>query len=375
MSKDGPLIPAWKIRRELASLREQIAALPELVVGPLRKLSADRRFPRDLKIWPGARPVGDRVAIYLIYQPNGLPASTQIACRHLAERGYAVLLVANSPVSALDRERLAPDVWQIVERQNFGYDFGGYRDGLMLLRHWRQTPSQLIVLNDSVWFPLSAQESLVAQMESSAADFVGAQRYVDHLDDYEEKTGILMSFFFLFKKSLLEAREFRTFWARYVPSGNKVLTVRRGERRFSRQLIAQGHPGEGIYSPVRFLQMLADKPAEFLAKTLDYAAYTDPDLEQAGAALLTEASRDEDWRLRALAHIRETVSRRNFCSSFPYAAIGGMGVPFLKKNNAELQLRMRRQYLRAVEAGDLDRPENEMWQEIAASVGRCAVVR
>ncbi|HEY5762948.1 MAG TPA: rhamnan synthesis F family protein [Rhodocyclaceae bacterium] len=362
------MVPRWKMRRELRSLREQIAALPELIVGPLRKRRADRRFPHDLRIADGAAPASARIAIYLTFQPNGLAESTLIACRHLAERGYAVLLVANAPIADADRERLAPHVWRFVQRVNFGYDFGGYRDGLQLLQHWQARPRYLIVLNDSIWFPLYPQEDLIARMEGSEAAFVGAQRYVDHLDDLEERTGILMSFLFLFKAPLLESPEFRRFWRSYVPSSSKVLTVRRGERRFSRQLIARGQTGDGIYSPVRFLQAMAQQSTEFLAKTLDYAAYTDADLERESGALLAEPVRDDSWRDRVLVHLRTTSGRRNFCSAFPYASIQALGVPFLKKNRAELQMRMRRQFLRAVAAGELPRPVEAIFREIERSV-------
>jgi hypothetical protein len=40
----------------------------------------------------------------------------------------------------------------------------------------------------------------------------------------------------------------------------------------------------------------------------------------------------------------------------------------LKKNRGELQIRMRRQYVRAVEAGDLPRPDEATFAEIVASV-------
>ena len=362
------LVPRWKIRRELRSLREQIAALPEVVVGPLRKLRADRRFPHDLRIVDGAAPSSAKIAIYLTFQPQGMAESTLSACRHLAGGGYAVLLVANAPIADADRERLAPHVWRFVQRVNFGYDFGGYRDGLRLIQHWQLRPTHLIVLNDSIWFPLYPDEELIARMEGSPSGFVGAQRYVDHLDDLDERTGILMSFFFLFKAALLESPEFRRFWRSYVPSSSKVLTVKRGERRFSRQLIARGQTGDGIYSPVRFLRAMAGQSAEFLAKTLDYAAYTDADLEAQGAALLAEQVHDEGWRRRVLLHLRAASERRNFCSVFPYASIKGLAVPFLKKNRAELQLRMRRQFLRAVAAGDLPQPAAEMLREIQARV-------
>jgi len=50
------------------------------------------------------------------------------------------------------------------------------------------------------------------------------------------------------------------------------------------------------------------------------------------------------------------ASKRNFHSSFCYGTIKILGIPFLKKNKGELQVRTREQYLLAVKAGDLPSP-------------------
>ena len=91
-------------------------------------------------------------------------------------------------------------------------------------------------------------------------------------------------------------------------------------------------------------------PDEELRKVLDYAAYTDEPLQRSGDALLAESSATPGWRERALAQLQAAVDRRNPVSTLCYAAIRWMGVPYLKKNAGELQVRMRRQYLRAVAA-------------------------
>lgn len=361
------MIPAWKIRRELETARQQLQAIPERLIGPARQRRLDSQFPSGLRVADGAASLGPKVAVFLVYQPRGMSASVVATCRHLSERGYSVMLVANSPVSAADEAMLARWVWRFVERSNFGYDFGGYRDGIRLLWHWSVSPESLIILNDSVWFPLDQNETMLTSMETSSAGFLGALRHVDQPETDTEHAGIFLSYFFLIKRAVLTSDVFVNYWNSYVSTSNKYLTVRRGERGFSRTLFAAGVPSEGLYSRDRFMVKVAQQSAAFLRQTLVYGAYTDPGLEQARDALLQTDSRSEAWRAQAIDHIRTVVNKRNFHSSFCFASIRLLGIPLLKKNRGELQVRMRRQYLRAVQAGDLPAPEPAVLAEIEAS--------
>lgn len=362
------MIPGWKIRRELETARQQLLAIPERLIGPARQRRLDSRFPGDFRVVNGVAPLGSKVAIFLVYQPRGLSASAVATCRHLCERGYSVVLVANSPISAADEQTVGRWVWRFVERPNFGYDFGGYRDGIRLLWHWSVSPECLIVMNDSVWFPLDRSETMLATMEASPAGFLGALRHVDLPDTDTEHAGIFLSYFFLIKRPVLTSEVFINYWSNYVCTSNKYLTVRRGERGFSRALFAAGVPSEGLYSRDRFMAALARQPAAFLRQTLAYGAYTDPDLASQRDALLQAEGGSQEWRTRAIDHIQTVVNKRNFHSSFCFASIRLLAIPLLKKNKGELQVRMRRQYLRAVQAGDLPAPEPAVLAEIEASV-------
>lgn len=361
------MIPAWKIRRELETARQQLQAIPERLIGPSRQRRLDSQFPKGFRVVNGAAELGSKVAIFLVYQPRGMSASAVATCRHLSARGYSVVLVANSPVSLADEQALGRWVWRFVERPNFGYDFGGYRDGIRLLWHWAVSPDSLIILNDSVWFPLDRNETMLASMEASSAGFLGALRHVDLPETDTEHAGIFLSYFFLIKRAVLTSDVFVNYWNSYVSTSNKYLTVRRGERGFSRTLFAAGVPSEGLYSKDRFMTAVEQQPAAFLRQTLVYGAYTDPALEQARDALLQTFTTSESWRSQAIDHIRTVVNKRNFHSSFCFASIRLLGIPLLKKNKGELQVRMRRQYLRAVSAGDLPAPEPAVLAEIEAS--------
>lgn len=358
------MIPAWKIQRELETLWQQLQAVPEVLIGPLRQRWLDRRFPTDFRLVDGLSPLKQKVAIFLVYQPRGVAASVIATCKHLSCKGYAVLMVSNSPVTAQDRAALGAYVWRFVERKNFGYDFGGYRDGIRLLWYWSVSPETLVILNDSVWFPLNSEESMLDSMEQSPANFLGALRHVDASEVDGEHVGIFLSYFFLIKRPVLSSSIFIDYWKNYVSTSNKYLTVRRGERDFSRAMFSAGVSSEGIYSRDRFLRYMEAQSSQVLALTLRYAAYTDELFEYQRDQLLAQEERGLVWRKQVLEHMRFVVGKRNFHSSFCYATIGLLGVPFLKKNNGELQIRMRKQYVRAVREGSLSKPDALMFEEI-----------
>ncbi|MFM7443408.1 MAG: hypothetical protein ACKO2N_05765, partial [Tabrizicola sp.] len=72
----------------------------------------------------------------------------------------------------------------------------------------------------------------------------------------------------------------------------------------------------------------------------------------------------------------------HFHASFSYASISLLNVPFIKKTSGTilskgyglLHLKMRQQYLRAVEAGDLPPPGTEVREEILARQGEGALL-
>jgi len=144
------MIQFWKLRRELARLGQQLRAIPETLWKPAAQRKHDRAFDAGFPVHDGAQPLGKKIAILLIYQPHGIQESILEICTHLLAQGFIPFILTNTPLSPHDLERLIPRVWRIIERPNFGYDFGGYRDGIKALWQWKITPGSLLVLNDSI---------------------------------------------------------------------------------------------------------------------------------------------------------------------------------------------------------------------------------
>lgn len=366
------MLPFWKIKRELSRLTQQLHGLYEIATHPIRQPWLEKKADKALRFSEGQWFLSDsspiKIAIFLVFQPNGLGKSVSLTCKHLSNNGYAVLLIANHPISDSDKVHLSSTVWRFAERQNYGYDFGGYKEGVKLLWKWGINPDFLIILNDSIWFPLDENCCLINKMELSNGSFIGAKRHTLAGVSDEEFGGFFESYFFLIKQSVWSSLAFIKYWQNYISTSNKYLTVRRGERGFSSAMFKAKFSSEGIYSRDRFLTLMSKQTPEILRKTLVYGAYTEIEFDIRSKILLKEFRTTNEWAEQALELIKDVVNRRNFASSFCYPCCSLLNISFMKKNKGQLQLIMRKQYIRAVEAGDLPKPDSATFQEILNSI-------
>lgn len=368
--------PLWKIYRELDRLRQMLAAAVGRLYEPILQRAHDRRRDERIEVIDGALPRGGKIAVFLVYQPRGLSPTVLETAAHIASKGYAPLVVSNTPLSGPDRTALAETAWKILLRPNYGYDFGGYRDAILWLSDRQIAPDRLMILNDSIWFPVWPEETLIDRMEALGADLAGA---VIHPSQRRRKIAtrrpaFIESYFYIANRRAIESPAFRAFWQGFRVSSIKFNAVYRGERSFSHFLEKSGLSVQGVIHADPILAAIGTRDDAFLARTLDYGAYTDPDFEAERDVLLATATGGPGWRRAALDHIERVLRRRSAYASFPYAAFHLLGVPFVKKSRLKffgqafgtVQIKMRTQILRAVQAGDLPRPRERVLDEMRA---------
>lgn len=371
------MIPVWKLRRELARVRDQLINLPRKIGSlpmrlgePGRRAAYERHFATITRLGHGRIPASPKPAIFLIYQPGGIAASTFATCNWLVSHGYAPLIVTNSAVSHEDRARLLDHSWQLLERPNFGYDFGGYRDAVRLLAEAGAQPERLIVMNDSVWCPMAPD--LMERLEASPADITGLlqDEKVRHGTDGGQPTDRrhVESYFYMIRGSVWKAPAFQAFWRDYKMTDFKPHTIKFGELGFSSRMVDAGLQLSALSRRSIFLDWIEKADDAFLALTLKYAAYGDADLQRAGDRLRDLDSHNPNWRLAVLEHIRRAVNRKRFNSTFPYANEHIFGTLFMKKSRETIFTNQRRAYLSAVRDGMLLPPPKVILDEIVALV-------
>ncbi len=368
------MIPTWKLKREVRRVTEQLLGVPRWLRALPRRLNEPRRRRAHdaargtFRVTEGDAPMLDRVAIYMVYQPDGILPSTVDTCRWLTREGYAPLIVSNAALDQASRQALAPVSWRIVERPHFGRDFGGYRDGILLLRDWNIAPAALIVMNDSVWIPMVPDLMARVHACAKAADIVGLLqdekvRHDRHGGQPTNKRHI-ESYFFHLNQTALSHPAFVSFWRDYRMTEHKPDIIKHGEIGFSRRMEAGGLRLAALTNRAEFLSKIAEFTDDELYKTLQHAAYADHDVMLAGQAVQRLIFGSEEWRAAAMAHIRRAVNRKRFNATFPYATDRIFGTMFMKKSKDPIFIAMRHQYVKAVTVGDIKASSEKIIQEI-----------
>jgi lipopolysaccharide biosynthesis protein len=360
----------WKLRRELDVARQQLWGLAGNLYEPWVQRHHDRHFVQRVKVVDGSQPLANKIALFLIFQPNGIPESVVLTCAHLQKNGYATLVVSNGYLSPGDRERLLPHVWRCAERPNYGYDFGGYRDGIRLLNGWSISPEMLIILNDSIWYPLYENDELIQRMEAEHANLVGTKNFINRNHHGVTAEGFLGSYFYLIKREAFVSEPFQQYWRRFRLTNNKYKVLRDGENAFTPLMVRSGLTMSALNRRRDFLDRIGAQTAPFLRETLCYAAYIDPDFANAGEMLLANYRDSIEWRQRAIEHIRRVATRRHYDASFCYAHFHLMRSHYVKKNNNDLFKRSRAAFLRAVDDGALPIPHACVIAEIRERVAK-----
>lgn len=134
--------------------------------------------PKNM-VHDGALPLGSKAAIYLIFPKSGLLKSHVVALQYMIENGYSPIVVSNLPLSPSDLDQLRPVTYRTLQRENFGYDFGGYREAILVFQDQIKTLDHLALFNDSVWFPVQNTRNWLRDAEAANKDLMGAISHVD----------------------------------------------------------------------------------------------------------------------------------------------------------------------------------------------------
>ena len=356
------MIPKWKLRREVDRLATQVKALPQILYEPIVQRRFDASRDQAIKVTEGAVDQSSRLAIFLIYQPKGICRSILKTCDHLVASGFAPVVVSNTPLDGADLKALGEVAHLVAERPNFGYDFGGYRDGVWLINSRGVEHCDVLFLNDSVWFPVFPESTLLNDMYAHSESYVGTQVFGD-IARAGKRRGFFGSYCFLVKQPVWDSSLFQSFWSNYRVSSNKEVTLRRGERTLSRQLLGGGYPSIGLYGIERFTALVDALSEDALQEALRDMVVTDPRLVEERERLMeTEPGSRNPEAIRALVHA--SAKSKNYIAAAPVLSIRELRFPMIKKNQERHYVLARHRIVRAIDEGRLTGLDPEIVAEI-----------
>ena len=241
-------------------------------------------------------------------------------------------------------------------RPNFGHDFGGYRDAIFLLHQKGIALERLVLMNDSVWYPIWSQSRLLRDLESVDADISGP------IMTRRGEVVFLESYLLSVSARAYTSRVFLDFWKGLRLTSNKYKVIRRGERGFSVFCQRRGLKLAARWSNAEFFACAAKEPD--LAEVLRDAVIHDDDLERLRkSALLPGIERTEQLRI-----IRKLLDRGHFYRTFPVFSVRFFNYPLLKKSGDKVSSSWRLAFRDAVIKGTLGTPQPAIWTEIGASL-------
>ncbi|OYV37430.1 MAG: lipopolysaccharide biosynthesis protein [Acidocella sp. 20-61-6] len=179
--------------------------------------------------------LGPKIVLFMHFDKYG-NVRPQIVdyVKKLADSGRSVVFITNSgKLRSKARTILQPICASIIIRNNVGYDFGAWRDGIAHYKLPLADTEELILANDSVFGPLKPLDEMLAALDYTKADMWGLTDSWQHL--YH-----LQSFFLAFGKKALNDKAFKKFWASVRPVPSKPYIVKKYEIGITQYMLKYG---------------------------------------------------------------------------------------------------------------------------------------
>lgn len=357
---EGRLPPRWKVEREIKRVGAQARRVGLRLTSNVMKVTHDMTKHKRIAFIAGDQPQRDDVAVFLVYQPNDLLASTFLTLRHLNANGYSVQLVVNHPLDVAQLARLRPLTTEIMIRPNVGYDFGGYRDAILHLLDARPPKGQLLVLNDSVWFPIWPDCDLLDRFRRAPEDVYGL---ILSNDPRDRKPTHIQSYMFQFSPEALRLPAFKAFWRRLQVSSDRFLAIHRCEVPMTQRMTDMGLVCGAVHHTTDLSEKFRAADDNLLKSIVNHQIIVSENYDtRLITALSASKASDPNWRNDVLEIMKSRHTGKHLITAHPDIMFGDVGLEVLKKNRDKRYVHQRRL---AFERGYVSRFLPEVAVEVA----------
>jgi hypothetical protein len=221
----------------LGWLKEVLSTTKWYLIVPIALfLSRFRKRRQIVSVWPeGAVALGPKIVLFMHFDRTGrVRAQIQEYMRQLRDSGRSVVFITNAGfLTPPTIESLKAICAGIIVRNNQGYDFGAWCDGVEHLDLPRAGTEEIIFANDSVFGPLTPLAPMLDRIDYAKADIWG-------LTESWQYRYHLQSFFFAFGPAALRSPAFGKFWRGIKPVPAKLFIIRQYEIGITQQMIRAG---------------------------------------------------------------------------------------------------------------------------------------
>ncbi|MBR8240734.1 rhamnan synthesis F family protein [Burkholderia multivorans] len=283
-----------------------------------------RRKPHILK---NDAPAATKVAVFAIFQMNGLSDFCRRELLYLKQLGYDVVLSMPHGLPPADLEFVLRECKAVIQRENFGRDFGSYRDAILAIGFEEFSRYERILLvNDSIYFPIGD----TTKFES---EFCGATEDVVALCENIEFTAHIGSYFIEFSKRLFCSEGMRNFWMNYRPLNSRIHAIHAGEYGLSQIIYKGARSIRILYSHERVVNDLISRQDDFpewpeFRRVLGFAFNPLKERMLSGTASRSPGVR----KFMVIDSVRHVYAHGSPSHTFGLALIKYFNAPFLKRD-------------------------------------------
>lgn len=149
--------------------------------------------------------------------------------KKIKELDFEIIMIITSkdlPEKEIDKVKNIVD--KIIYRENVGYDFASWKEGLEIVGEY-QSYKQILLTNDSIYGPIHDLKSVFEKMKKKNLDMWGMT------DGFEHKYH-LQSYFLVFNSRIIQSEFFKHFWngVKYYPNALKSRIIYQYEIGLSR---------------------------------------------------------------------------------------------------------------------------------------------
>jgi hypothetical protein len=231
---------------------EVVAALPRDLARKMRPATGSLRIQDGIQPAAGA----NRIALYVHYSATGrISEMVRYQLGLLGQFGFAVVFISMAA-------SIPEDDWQaarglcavVVNRGNFGRDFGAWHDLMPEVRHRWPRPVELMLANDSVLGPIYPLAPVIEVMRAGGDGLFGLTESLQggpHLQSY-----------LLLAHGQAAAADLMLFLETLYVSHSKWLLVQMSEIRLARWMRRRGHRVAAVFGYDRLVRAAVADPTE-----------------------------------------------------------------------------------------------------------------
>lgn len=194
------------------------------------------------------------LAIFAIYQIKALSSLIKRSITYLVKHKIKIMIVAPHTINQEDLLFLEKNHCIVLQRENFGRDFGSYKYGILHLinnSHLLQPFKKILLVNDSIIFPVKELDSQLEIILNCPESVIGL------IENYEHHWHI-GSYFILFKKEIFLHPNFIYFWKKYKPYSSRFHAINKGEVNLSKMIQKLTNDYKIIYEGKHLLTKLIE---------------------------------------------------------------------------------------------------------------------